>query len=87
MPVLVLRLRPAFGQGDELIAHVDERHAGAAPAQRELEQPPVERERLVDVADLERDVVDPDQTRFVGDFAPCAHSSSNTSRSMIAETV
>ena len=85
VPVLVLRLGPARGQGDELIAHVDERHARAAPAQRELEQPPVERERLVDVADLERDVVDADQTRLAAP-RPCAQSS-NTSRSMIAETV
>ena len=64
--VLVLGLRAAGGERDELIAHVDERHARAAAAQRELEQPAVEGERLVDVADLERDVVDADQTRLGG---------------------
>ena len=34
-----------------------------ATAQRELEEGTVERERLVDVADLERDVVDADEAR------------------------
>src|SRR5579872_1399091 len=44
----VLRLRASARQGDELVAHVDERHlrSGAA-AQLELEEAPVPRERLV----------------------------------------
>ena len=37
--------------------------AAAAAAQLELEELPVPGERLVDVADLERDVVDPDEPR------------------------
>src|SRR6266545_2856181 len=59
----VRRLRATFHQRDELIADVDERGAGHPAAQRELEDAPVEVERLVDLADLERDVVDPDKTR------------------------
>ena len=56
----VRALRPALGEGDELVAHVDERHPGAAAAQLEVEEATVERERLVDRGDLECDVVDPD---------------------------
>jgi RNA polymerase sigma factor (sigma-70 family) len=54
-------LRPARGERDELVAQVDERHrATVAAAEREFEDPAVERERLVQVADLDRDVVDAD---------------------------
>jgi hypothetical protein len=63
VPVLILRLRSLRGQRNELIAHVDERHGPAAPAQREFEQSSIERERLVDVADFQRNVVDADQAR------------------------
>ena len=59
----VRRLRPTFHQRNELVADVDERGARHAPAQRELEDPSIEVERLVDVSDFERDVVDPDETR------------------------
>jgi hypothetical protein len=56
----VLRLGAAAGEGDELIAHVDERHARFAFDVAELEQAAVERQGFLEVADLERDVVDPD---------------------------
>jgi GTP-binding protein len=47
---------------EELVAHVDEHHLRAdAAAQLELEELPVPGERLVDVAHLERDVVDADE--------------------------
>ena len=59
MAVLVGRLGAPAREREELVAHVDERHPVRAAAQRELEQLTVERERLVDVADLERDVIDP----------------------------
>ena len=59
MAVLVGRLGAPSREREELVAHVDERHPVRAAAQRELEQLTVERERLVDVADLERDVIDP----------------------------
>ena len=61
MAVLVGWLRAPAREREELVAHVDERHPVRAAAQRELEQLAVERERLVDVADLERDVVDPNK--------------------------
>jgi len=49
----------AFHQGQELIAHVDEGLPLAAAAQLEREDPGVEFQRRLDVADLERDVVEP----------------------------
>jgi len=54
-------LRAAGRERDELVAHVDEGHAAAAAAQLELEDSPVELERLVDVAHLEGDVVQADE--------------------------
>jgi hypothetical protein len=59
--LLIRRLRPPFRERDELVAHVDERHPPPAPAQRQLEDPGVEVERLLDAADLEGDVVDADE--------------------------
>jgi uncharacterized cupin superfamily protein len=47
---------------DELVTHVDEGHALTAAAQREVEDPSVELERLVDVGDLHRNVVHADQS-------------------------
>jgi len=47
-------------EGQELVAQVDEGHVLAFPAQLEREQPPVERQRFVDVADFERDVIETD---------------------------
>ena len=57
-------LSPARAQREELVAEIDERHrrADAAP-QLEVDQARVPGERLVDVADLEGDVVDPDRPR------------------------
>ena len=57
MAVLVGRLPAALGEREELVAHVDERHARCPAAQLEVEEPAVEGERLLDVAHLERDVV------------------------------
>jgi hypothetical protein len=57
--VVVIRLLSALAQRQELIAHVDERHPRRAAAQLEGEEAAVEGERLVHVADLESDVVDP----------------------------
>src|SRR5438270_3820605 len=59
---LVRRLRAAGGEGDELVAHVDERHpVPGATAQLEVEQAPVPRERLIEVRNLEGDVIDTNQ--------------------------
>src|SRR4029077_1059996 len=59
---LAIRVR-RFGlhQRQKLVAHVDEGLGLAAPAQREAEDFSVEGERLLDVADFERDVIDADQ--------------------------
>src|SRR5438067_8725592 len=48
-------------QIDELVAHIDKGSAFAAAAQIELEDLAVPVQRLVDVADLDRDMVDADQ--------------------------
>jgi hypothetical protein len=56
-------LGPPGRQREELVAGVDERHPPGAAAQLEAEQPPVELERGLYVADLERDVVEADQAR------------------------
>ena len=50
---------------DELVAHVDEGVALALAAQGEIENPPIPVERLIDVADLDRDMIDADQPWFV----------------------
>ena len=62
VPVGVGLLGAAGRERDELVAHVDEGHASTAAPQREVEDPSVELERLVDVGDLHRDVVDTDQS-------------------------
>ena len=59
MTAPVLGLRSAGRERDELVSHVDERHPRPAATQVELEELPVPPQRLVDVADLERDVIDP----------------------------
>ena len=61
MAVRVGRLRPPLRERDELVAHVHEGHAAGAAAELELEDAPVELERLLDVADLEGDVVQADE--------------------------
>src|SRR5262249_55913068 len=58
--VRVRRLRAALPKRDELGAPVDERHPGDAAPQLELEVALPPGERLVEVVDLERDVVDPE---------------------------
>jgi hypothetical protein len=66
MAVAVRRLRSPLRERDELVAHVDERHPATTPAKPEVEDAAVERERLLDVTDLEGDVVDADEARAVG---------------------
>ena len=52
----------ALGKREELIAHVDKRHPGDPAAQLQLEQAPVELQRLVERADLDCDVIHPNRT-------------------------
>ena len=49
--------RADLRQVDELVAHVDEGVGLALAAQREIEDAAVEGQRLLDVADLDRDMV------------------------------
>ena len=54
------------GEREKLVAHVDERHAVAdAAAELELEEASVPGERVLDVVDFERDVVDPHEPGHV----------------------
>jgi hypothetical protein len=53
----------AFSERQELVAEVDEGHPRYPSAQRELEDRPVERERVLERPDLEGDVVDADRAR------------------------
>src|SRR5581483_2397849 len=51
-------LPAAFLQGNELVAQVDEGHRVALAAQFELEEAAIERQRLIDVAHLQRNVIE-----------------------------
>ena len=51
----------ALGEREELVAQVDERHSAHPAAELQLEEAPVERQRLVERADLDGDVIDPDR--------------------------
>jgi hypothetical protein len=62
MAAIVGRRGAALLQRDELIAEVDEGRRLAAAAQAEDEQTPVEGERFVDIADDERDMIEPDRS-------------------------
>ena len=62
--VVVRALAAALGEREELVARVQERHPAHAPAQLEVQPAPVELQRRVEVAHLERDVVDADQPRL-----------------------
>src|SRR5215207_3139136 len=55
MTVIIRPVLPTLGEGDELIASVDERHPASTPTQLYLEEAPVELQGLLDVADLEGD--------------------------------
>src|SRR4029450_183977 len=67
VPVRVRRLRSSLREGDELIADVDERHPSEVAPELELEDPAVPLERLVDVADFQRDVVDANEPRHLSE--------------------
>jgi hypothetical protein len=61
--VVVRALAAPLGEREELVARVQERHPRHPPAQLEVQPAPVPGQRLVEVADLERHVVDPDEPR------------------------
>ena len=66
MTAVVGRLGAALLKRKELIAQIDEGRGLAPAAQLEVEQAAVECERLIDVADLERDMVETEGARFLG---------------------
>src|SRR5206468_3282582 len=68
--IVVAALRARCAQREELVAQFDERHVGpSAAAELEGEDSPVPLKRLVDVADLQRDVVDANEPGRHGDAA------------------
>ena len=67
MAAVVGRLRATLLQGQELVAEVDEGVAVAAAADLEVEQAAIERQGLVDVADLDGHVIEADGARLPRD--------------------
>ena len=63
---IVAGLLAAFLKGKKLIAQIDESGVLALAAQREFKQSAVGGQSLLDVADLERDVVQSDSAGFAG---------------------
>jgi hypothetical protein len=59
---VVRGLSPTLLQRQKLIAEVNEGHVLAFPAKLESEDPSIERQRLVDIAHFEGDVVETDGT-------------------------
>ena len=60
-PEVAHRVGPAIGipdEIDELVAEIDDRHVRRLFIDREVEETPVEFERLADVPDLDRHVID-----------------------------
>jgi hypothetical protein len=66
VPAVIGRLPAALLKGEELVAEIDEGSVFALAAQLDVEQPTVEFQRLVDVADLDRNVIEADSARFLG---------------------
>ena len=67
MPRAILVLRLGLHECQELVAEVDEGRSFAAAAQREAEDFSEESQRLLDVADFKRDVIDADEAGEGGD--------------------
>ena len=63
---VVTGLLAAFLKGKKLVAQIDEGGMLALAAQREFEEAPVESQSPLDVAHLERDVVQSDSAGFAG---------------------
>ena len=66
MATIVAGLLAAFLKGKKLVAQIDEGGVLALAAQREFEQASVEGQSLLDIAHLERDVVQSDSAGFAG---------------------
>src|SRR5215469_9026990 len=70
-PLVLVRGR-GLHQVDELVAELDEGITRAFAAEREVKNLAVEIERLIDIADFERDMVDADKPGLAG-FAGFGH--------------
>jgi hypothetical protein len=64
MTPIVGGLSAALLEREKLIAQIDEGRGLVPAAKLEVEQAAVKRERLVDIADFESDVVETDGARF-----------------------
>jgi hypothetical protein len=68
---VVRRLRAALLKSNELVTQIGESHGVTLAAQFESEETAIESQRFVDIADFQRDMVEPDEPR------PCALSDWN----------
>jgi hypothetical protein len=66
MSTVVWRLFAAFLKRKELVAQINERHFLVFTAQLELEYPRVERQRFLDIAHFERNVIETHDARLFG---------------------
>src|SRR5262245_46716785 len=64
MTPIVGRLRATLLKRNELVAEIDERHRIALASKLEIEQAAVEGQRLFDIADLKRHMIETNQSRF-----------------------
>ena len=64
MAAIVTRLLTALLQGYELVAQVNEGHRVALPAQFKREEAAIERQRLFNIANLQRHMVEANEARF-----------------------
>jgi hypothetical protein len=64
MSVVIRPLRSPFHQRNELIAHIDKSRASPAAPQFKRKDASVKGQRLVDVPNLQRDVIDAHHMRF-----------------------
>jgi hypothetical protein len=61
VPAIIGRLPAALLKGEELVAEIDESSIFALAVQLEVEQPAIKCQRLVDVADFDRNVIEADR--------------------------
>src|ERR1022692_67395 len=64
MTSIVGGLCAALLERDELVSKIDERHVIAFASNLEMKQPAIENQRRFDVTDLQRDMIETDDTRF-----------------------
>ena len=87
--MVVPSLGAALAEREELVAHVEEGHAAHSSAELEGEEAAVERERFLEIADLESDVVDAQEPGPAAQLVPPAGLAGSVGRYMpkAAETL